>query len=215
MRLSTTPTEPATDAVPGSRQLILAVSAARFASQGYKETSMKQIADEVGMKTASIYYHFASKEEVLTEILSISITSVSSDVQRAVNAMGAGASASEKLFVAIDHHVRALYRQPDYTFAAIRCAGKISKKALRKGLPMREAYEKFWQALFDDLASTGQMADGVNASLLRPFVLHSLNRTLAWYDPKRSDIDELVRIALQFAAAFVKSKWQGASLGPA
>lgn len=165
---------------------------------------MKQIADEVGMKTASIYYHFASKEEILTEILSISITSVSNDVKRAVNALGAEADASERLFVAIEHHVRALYRQPDYTFAAIRCAGKISKKSLRKGLPMREAYERFWQMLFDDLESAKQVAAGVNVSLLRPFVLHSLNRTLAWYDPDRSNIDELVKIALQFASAFVK-----------
>ena len=40
-----------------------------FLQQGYDATSLRHIADAVGMKAGSIYYHFASKDELLAEIL--------------------------------------------------------------------------------------------------------------------------------------------------
>jgi AcrR family transcriptional regulator len=40
-----------------------------FVSQGYHGTSMRQIAEAAGLKPASIYNHFASKEEIFRLIL--------------------------------------------------------------------------------------------------------------------------------------------------
>ncbi|MVO98934.1 TetR/AcrR family transcriptional regulator [Paenibacillus lutrae] len=40
-----------------------------FAAQGYEGTSMAQIAEEVGIKTPSIYAHFKGKEELFLSVL--------------------------------------------------------------------------------------------------------------------------------------------------
>jgi AcrR family transcriptional regulator len=40
-----------------------------FSSQGYEATSMQQIADALGIKKASLYYHFAGKEDILRSLL--------------------------------------------------------------------------------------------------------------------------------------------------
>lgn len=50
---------------------ILEVSLELFSKQGFKGTTIRQIANEVGIKGASIYNHFGGKEEILEAIFSI------------------------------------------------------------------------------------------------------------------------------------------------
>lgn len=51
------------------RTQILEVSERLFAEYGFEGTSVRQIADEVNLLAGSLYYHFATKEEILHEIL--------------------------------------------------------------------------------------------------------------------------------------------------
>jgi AcrR family transcriptional regulator len=51
------------------REEILDAAAELFTSRGYAATSTRMIADAVGVRQASLYYHFASKEELLEELL--------------------------------------------------------------------------------------------------------------------------------------------------
>lgn len=39
-----------------------------FTRQGYEATSLREIADELGINKASLYYHFASKEAILQSL---------------------------------------------------------------------------------------------------------------------------------------------------
>jgi AcrR family transcriptional regulator len=48
-----------------TRVRILAVALELFATQGYAGTSIRDIAEPMGMTKAALYYHFASKEEIL------------------------------------------------------------------------------------------------------------------------------------------------------
>jgi AcrR family transcriptional regulator len=52
-----------------AREEILDAAAELFTSRGYAATSTRMIADAVGVRQASLYYHFASKEELLEELL--------------------------------------------------------------------------------------------------------------------------------------------------
>ena len=66
-----TPT-PATKAVPpladpksDTRQRILSVALDLFTEQGYDGTSLREIAEQLGVTKAALYYHFESKEDIL------------------------------------------------------------------------------------------------------------------------------------------------------
>lgn len=52
-----------------TREKIVEAAIDLFAEQGYTETTMRQIADRIGIRGSSIYHHFASKSEILTTIL--------------------------------------------------------------------------------------------------------------------------------------------------
>jgi AcrR family transcriptional regulator len=63
--------EPASNAGAGqtedlsTRDRILDIALELFTSQGYERTSLRQIAERLGFSKAAIYYHFASKEDIL------------------------------------------------------------------------------------------------------------------------------------------------------
>jgi AcrR family transcriptional regulator len=48
---------------------------ARFAAQGYPATTLRQLADDLGVTPAAFYYHFKTKEELLTSLIEDIVTS--------------------------------------------------------------------------------------------------------------------------------------------
>ena len=55
------------------RAQILDAAAELFVRQGLAATTTRQIADRVGIRQASLYYHFAGKDEILLELLTQSV----------------------------------------------------------------------------------------------------------------------------------------------
>ncbi|TQL68236.1 TetR family transcriptional regulator [Nocardioides albertanoniae] len=55
------------------RDQILAASAELFVGRGYAGTTTREIAEGAGLRQASIYYHFGSKEEILADLLERSV----------------------------------------------------------------------------------------------------------------------------------------------
>ena len=44
-----------------------------FSVHGYEATSTAQIADAVGIRKASLYSHFSSKQEILDELIKVTL----------------------------------------------------------------------------------------------------------------------------------------------
>lgn len=51
------------------REQLLDVSARLFVANGFAATSTREIAESVGIRQASLYYHFQNKEEILEEVV--------------------------------------------------------------------------------------------------------------------------------------------------
>jgi AcrR family transcriptional regulator len=51
-----------------TRQDILDAALVLFAEQGYDKTSLREIAEQVGVTKAALYYHFPSKEQILVAL---------------------------------------------------------------------------------------------------------------------------------------------------
>jgi AcrR family transcriptional regulator len=52
----------------GTKQKILKVSSALFSEYGFKSTSVRKIASEVGIRESALYNHFKNKEEIFLSV---------------------------------------------------------------------------------------------------------------------------------------------------
>lgn len=169
----------------GSRQQILDVAAKLFRARGYTETSLRDIGKLAGMKAGSIYHHFASKEELATEVLRIGVRKVHDAVVAAVMELGGGANAKARLQAAMAAHLETLLDESDYTSAHIHCFPNVPEGLRRELGSERKEYENVWRGLLDDAAAEGVLTPGVDRSAARLAILGALNWSLEWYDPRQ------------------------------
>ncbi|MBL7623111.1 TetR/AcrR family transcriptional regulator [Frankia sp. AgB1.8] len=100
----------AASGVPARAQ-ILDAAAALFTEHGFAATSTRMIAEKVGIRQASLYYHFATKDELLVELLSTSVRP-SLDVVEQVGARGSQVGAAAALYAVAVADVRTLVTAP-------------------------------------------------------------------------------------------------------
>ena len=54
----------------GTRSEIQRVALSRFSTDGYEKTSLREIAADLGVSKAALYYHFRTKEDILESLVS-------------------------------------------------------------------------------------------------------------------------------------------------
>lgn len=64
------------------REEILKVAATLFSLKGYAGTTMAEIADEVGIRSPSMYYHFNDKSEILMALANIALDGALADSRK-------------------------------------------------------------------------------------------------------------------------------------
>ena len=69
-----------------TRARIFEVALELFLNQGYHETSMQQIADRLEITKAALYYHFASKSDIVGSL----IEPLADDLDRVLDRGGTG-----------------------------------------------------------------------------------------------------------------------------
>ena len=106
------------------REQILLAAAALFVEQGFAGTSTRAIAEAVGIRQASLYYHFAGKDDILAELLNRSVrpstdiahrleSSAGTDPSAAAAALYALAEADVRLLTDTPHNIGSLYLMPE------------------------------------------------------------------------------------------------------
>jgi AcrR family transcriptional regulator len=79
-----------------AREEILDAAAELFTTQGYASTSTRAIADAVGVRQASLYHHFATKDDILDALLA---GTVDAPLQLAADLLAETGSAAARLHV--------------------------------------------------------------------------------------------------------------------
>ncbi|MGL4288279.1 MAG: TetR/AcrR family transcriptional regulator [Phreatobacter sp.] len=184
-----------------SRQQILDVAASLFRARGYTETSLRDIGAQVGMKAGSLYYHFASKEELAAEVLRVGVQRVHEAVVSAVAGLGPDAPMKARIEAAIAAHLETLLVQSDYTSAHIRCFPYVPPSLKHELSQARRDYETVWRALLEQASAAKALAPGIDPEVARLAILGALNWSLEWFDPARGRPEELIRTMV---AAFTR-----------
>lgn len=65
-----------------TRQLILEAARELFTKEGYSQTSMRRIADQIGYTATTIYHHFQDKDALLNELCLLDFRALGEALQR-------------------------------------------------------------------------------------------------------------------------------------
>jgi AcrR family transcriptional regulator len=90
---------------PGTRGRILQASLALFAETGFHGTSIRAIAQRVGINSATLYAHYPSKEQVLADLVLIGHAELAARMTTAIAALPPESSADVRLTALVRAHV--------------------------------------------------------------------------------------------------------------
>jgi AcrR family transcriptional regulator len=174
-----------------SRRLILDCAARIFREHGYAAASLRDIAAAAGMKTASIYYHFTSKDEIVAEVLNIAVRTVFAEVRKSVGAL-TDPSPTARIEAAVEGHLRAIFETDDYNGASIRIFAQLPSHIGTVTLDEREEYVGYWKTMLHEAREAGVLRD-VDLTMLRLFLFGAMNWTPQWYKSGQYTLTEIAR----------------------
>jgi AcrR family transcriptional regulator len=177
-----------------SQKRVLDAAAKIFRDYGYAGTTMRVIADEAELKAGSIYYHYKSKDDLISAVLDLGIHAVIDTVKDALKALPEDATGRQRVETAIHAHLSAIINNGDYTLATRRVFGQVPEAIREKNLRLRNSYATMWQEILTDAQQRGEFRGEANLTLARLFILGALNWTVEWFKPGGGrTIDDVAR----------------------
>lgn len=165
------------------RQKILDSAAKLFSQNGYAETKLSDIAEEAGTHAGSLYYHFRSKEDLVQDVLGMTMSLLSNAVMAKVNALPASASASERIVAGIHAHVLHILQRGFYTQAYLKIIDQVPAHVQRAYVMAPRGYGNYWRGILEGARQAGELRTDLNPTVLRLLLLGSITWILEWYKP--------------------------------
>jgi AcrR family transcriptional regulator len=159
-----------------TRRRILDAAAAAFAREGMEAVSMNDVAAAAGLQTGSLYFHFASKEALIEEVLREGIGQSVANLDEVLQThRGLGASPCGLLKAAIEAHLAALHNMSDYASVVLRSAANRDRGG--NIVAQERDYGRRWVSLLDEAQRAGGLPSGIEPRLIRDLLFGAMNAT--------------------------------------
>jgi AcrR family transcriptional regulator len=193
-----------TDAIPSSRweptprwerryREVLGVAATAFAEKSYLGASIKDIADRLGVRQASLYYYFPSKEAALAAICELGVKDF---IENLRDILSRPAPVAEKIRAAIANHLMPLRSHPDadYIRVFIRHRHELPDGLRHKIAALARDYQSLVEQLFVEGIASGELRNDLNAQRATLALLGLCNSVIAARAlPQTSSIDDFIQ----------------------
>lgn len=171
------------------RDVILERAADLFARQGVAATTVREIADAVGILSGSLYHHFASKDDIVDAIVGSFMTDLVGRYDAVLAATDDPAQRLRGLVVAsletvAGHpHATEIYQKDARYLAAVGRTPVAENARLIKNA---------WIGVLEEGVSAGVFRSDVPVSVVYPLLRDGLWLTARWFKPTKTyGYDEL------------------------
>ena len=178
---------------------ILAAATTVFRELGYEKATLEDIANEVGINRATLYYYVGTKEELLVALLAEPIEMVRTRLEEDA---AADMPAPQKLAAALTGYVRTLDEHPElFIFLSENVHAVMSGPEADALRVNADRYGVVLTQVIRDGAAAGEFRSDVDPQVAVLAILGMFNWMHRWYRPggRRSLIeigDEIVRLSL-------------------
>jgi len=166
---------------PSRREELLAIAAGLFAERGFKNTTVRDIADAAGILSGSLYHHFDSKESMVDELLDTFQT----ELWKKYDAIEASdASPKQKLeaivrasFEAIGEHRNevAIFQSDALYLATFERFGYLIER--------NRKFRTLWTGLLEAGVASGELRADLDVALVYRFLRDTVWVAVRWYRP--------------------------------
>ena len=172
--------KPAAAEETNRRAAIVRAAGRLFHEKGYPATTIRDIANAVGMRSGSPFYHFRTKHDMLRAVVLEGIGTMTEAVARAANSGKPPRATFEAMLRA---HLGQLLGEQGRDFAAtlLHETRHLDPEELAEVVAFKDRYEAMWQRALQDLKRAGLIAD--DSQVARLFLMGALNWTVQWYRP--------------------------------
>ena len=149
-----------------------------FVEKGFDATTIRDIADAVGMRSGSPFYHFKSKQDMLKSVMIEGLQAALTAQQAAI----AGVRGAEARFRAlVKSHLRIILE--DHTeFPVLLYEWRaLSDESRAEVIAVKDRYEAVWQSVLKELMKAGLLKD--DGRVTRLLLFGAFNWTVQWYRP--------------------------------
>jgi AcrR family transcriptional regulator len=159
---------------------VLAVAVEVFNERGYDGTSMRDLAQRLGIAQSAIYHHVAGKEELLRLALDRALTGLSGVVDRARALDG---PAIERLEYLVRGSVGVLEAESPYVTLLLRVRGNTEVE--RAALERRRVFDRFVADLISEAEQDGDIRPDADPTVTARLLFGLVNSIVEWYRPAR------------------------------
>jgi AcrR family transcriptional regulator len=160
------------------RSELLQAAARLFVQKGFAATTTRDIAEAVGMRSGSPFYHFRSKQDLLTAAI---LEGLEAGHQRQCAAIEGMNDAEQRLRCLVRTHLATLLAGECSSPLLINESRALDEAARASIAAAFDRYQVPWQATLDELAAEGKLKSA--APPVRLMLFGMLNWSGYWYRP--------------------------------
>ncbi len=149
-----------------------------FRAKGYAASSMRDLAQVLGIEAASIYSHINSKQQILHKIC----FEMASAFFKAIETIDLP-DPVERLRMAIVAHFKVIADHPDASAVFFNEWRHLEEPALTEFLSLRAKYQEFYSKIIGQGIESGRFRE-IDPKLAVMTVLSAINWTHQWYRPE-------------------------------
>ena len=158
---------------------------------------MRRIAAAAKIEAGSIYYHFASRDEIMRAVLESGVGGAQQEVMQAIAEAGAASSPLERLRAALGAHLK--YTLREHFSSRLKSIRRLPKRLREHHMQQEREYAAIFADLLQEAQRKGLLRAGFDLSVVRMLSMGALTWVAEWYDPKGAmtpdDIaDEFMRV---------------------
>jgi len=187
------------------RDELIEVAARVFAAQGYGNTSIQEIADQVGLLKGSLYHYIATKEDLLFEVIRSTMITWQDLVSSARNS---NAATLEKLHNYIYNNIVGSLNARERTAVFTHDFQALSPKRQKVILEMRQDHDDLLRELINKAKVEKLISGDVNVKLTALAILTMSGSLYRWYNPAGELRAEMI------AASLTEFVMRGLGAGP-
>ena len=135
------------------REIILQEAARLFREKGYPGSNLRELARRAGIRGGSIYHHFASKQEILFQLMDQTMSDM---IERLSERLTGAATPLEQLRRAVQFHIEYHIAGPDQTCITDEELRNLETENYLKVVAKRDIYQK----IIEDILSAGKAEQG-------------------------------------------------------